>query len=143
LPEQVIHSGPAVGRVALLGADLPGLRPRLLCEQGNHVMRGEALFHDRAHPEIVFVSPISGVIDTITLGPRRSLSALVIRSETGQHEPDPVTMAMSSAAEVRAALLAQGFWPAFPDPPFRADPCPGCASRGDFRDDDARQPTRA
>jgi Na+-transporting NADH:ubiquinone oxidoreductase subunit A len=132
LPEQVIHSGPAVGRVALLGADLPGLRPRLLCEQGSHVMRGQALFHDRAHPEIVFVSPISGVIDTITLGPRRSLSALVIRSETGQHEPDPITMAMSSAAEVRAALLAQGFWPAFLTRPFGRIPAPDAQAEAIF-----------
>jgi len=132
LPEQVIHSGPAVGRVALLGADLPGLRPRLLCEQGSHVMRGQALFHDRAHPEIVFVSPVSGVVESITLGPRRSLSALVIRSEVGQHEPDPVATAMSSATEVRAALLAKGFWPAFLTRPFGRIPAPDAEAEAIF-----------
>ena len=132
LPEQVIHAGPALGRVALLGADLPGLRPKLLCEQGNHVMRGQAVFHDRAHPEIVFVSPVSGVVESITLGPRRSVSALVIRSEAGQHEPDPVTMAMSSATEVRTALLAKGFWPAFLTRPFGRIPAPEAEAEAIF-----------
>lgn len=132
LPEQVIHSVPAVGRVALLGADLPGLRPRLLCEQGSHVMRGQALFHDRVHPEIVFVSPVSGVVESITLGPRRSLSALVIRSEVGQHEPDPVATAMSSATEARAALLAKGFWPAFLTRPFGRIPAPDAEAEAIF-----------
>lgn len=132
LPKQVIHAGPAVSRVALLGADLPGLRPRLLCDQGSHVMRGQTLFHDRLHPEIVFVSPVSGVVESITLGPRRSLSALVIRSETGQHEPDPITMPMSSATEVRAALLAKGVWPAFLTRPFGRIPAPDAEAEAIF-----------
>lgn len=124
LPEQTVHDGAPVGRIALLGADLPGLRPKLLCEQGSRIRRGQAVFHDRAHPEIVFVSPVSGVVESITLGPRRSLSALVIRTETGQHEPDPAVMAMSTAAEVRAALLAKGFWAAFLTRPFGRVPAP-------------------
>lgn len=124
LPEQSIHDGAPVERIALLGVDLPGLRPKLLCAQGNRVKRGQAVFHDRAHPDVVFVSPVSGVVDSITLGPRRSLSALVIRSEIGQHEPDPVVMATSTAADLRAALLAKGFWPAFLTRPFGRVPEP-------------------
>lgn len=132
LPEQRIHDGAPVGRIALLGADLPGLRPKLLCEQGSRIKRGQAVFHDRAHPEIVFASPVSGVVESITLGPRRSLSALVIRSETGQHEPDPVIMAMSTAAEVRAALLAKGFWAAFLTRPFGRIPAPDAVPEAIF-----------
>ncbi|MCY0154838.1 hypothetical protein OEG86_24420 [Hoeflea alexandrii] len=128
----MIHAGPAVSCVALLGADLPGLRPRLMCDQGSHVMRGQTLFHDRLHPEIVFVSPVSGVVESITLGPRRSLSALVIRLEVGQHEPDPITMPMSSATEVRAALLAKGFWPAFLTRPFGRIPAPDAEAEAIF-----------
>lgn len=132
LPEQTVHDGAPVGRIALLGADLPGLRPKLLCEQGSRIKRGQAVFHDRAHPEVVFASPISGVVESITLGPRRSLSALVIRRETGHHEPDPVKMAMSSATAVRAALLANGFWPAFLTRPFGRIPAPDAAPEAIF-----------
>lgn len=132
LPEQTIHDGAPVGRIALLGADLPGLRPKLLCEQGSRIKRGQPVFHDRAHPEIVFVSPVSGAVESITLGPRRSLSALVIRSETVQHEPEPVTMAMSSATAMRAALLENGFWPAFLTRPFGRIPAPDAVPEAIF-----------
>jgi Na+-transporting NADH:ubiquinone oxidoreductase subunit A len=132
LPEQTVHDGTPVERIALLGADLPGLRPKLLCGQGDRVKRGQAVFHDRAHPDVVFVSPVSGVVDSITLGPRRSLSALVIRSETGQHEPDPVVMAMSTASDVRAALLAKGFWSAFLTRPFGRIPAPDAVPEAIF-----------
>lgn len=132
LPEQSIREGAAVARIALLGVDLPGLRPKLLCEQGSRVKRGQAVFHDRAHPEIVFVSPVAGVVESITLGPRRSLSALVIRSETGQREPDPVTMAMSSATAVRAALLENGSWPSFLTRPFGRIPAPDAVPEAIF-----------
>ena len=124
LTEQRIEEGAAVKQIALLGADLPGLRPKLLCEQSERVTRGQAVFHDRANRDVVFVSPVSGVVESITLGPRRSLSALVIRSDPDQPEPDPVVTAMTSAEEVRETLLAKGFWPAFLTRPYGRIPAP-------------------
>lgn len=132
LPEQSIHDGAPVERVALLGVDLPGLRPKLLCAQGDWLKRGQVVFHDRAHPDVAFVSPVSGVVDSITLGPRRSLSALVIRPEINQHEPDPVVMATSTAAEMRAALLAKGFWHAFLTRPYGRIPAPDAVPEAIF-----------
>jgi Na+-transporting NADH:ubiquinone oxidoreductase subunit A len=132
LPEQTVHDGAPVERIALLGADLPGLRPKLLCSQGDRVHQGQAVFHDRAHPDVVFVSPVSGVVDQITLGPRRTLSALVIRSAIAEHEPDPVAVDMSTEAELRAALLAKGFWPAFLTRPFGRIPAPDAVPEAIF-----------
>jgi len=123
LPDQTVHDGAAVKAIALLGADLPGLRPKLLCEQGDRVKRGQAVFHDRAYPEVVFVSPVSGVVNSITLGPRRSLSALVIQSDPEQPEPDSVDMSLA-AEDLRATLLAKGFWPAFRTRPYGRIPAP-------------------
>lgn len=124
LPDQTVHDGAAVKAIALLGADLPGLRPKLLCEQGDRVDRGQAVFHDRANPDVVFVSPVSGVVDSITLGPRRSLSALVIQSDSIQLEPDPVVMSLTAAADLRAMLLAKGFWAALRTRPYGRIPAP-------------------
>ncbi|MEM5470181.1 hypothetical protein WNZ14_00410 [Hoeflea sp. AS60] len=132
LTEQTIHDGPSVERIALLGADLPGLRPKLRCGQGDRVERGQVVFHDRAHPDVVLVSPVSGVVESITLGPRRSLSALVIRSENAQHDPDPLVIAKSTPAEMRSALLAQGFWPAFLTRPFGRIPAPDAVPEAIF-----------
>lgn len=122
--EQVIHDGMPVERIALLGADLLGLRPKLLCAQGDRVRRGQPVFVDRAHPEVMFVAPVSGIVEQATLGPRRSLSALVIRAEPGSKEPGPVTVAASTAADVRAMLLGQGLWSGFITRPFGRIPVP-------------------
>ena len=124
LPEQMVEEGAAVTQIALLGADLPGLRPKLLCEQGDRVRSGQPVFHDRANPDVVCVSPVSGVVESITLGPRRSLSALVIRTDLERSGPDPVVKAMTSAEEVRKTLLAQGYWPAFLTRPYGRIPAP-------------------
>lgn len=132
LPDQAIDDGLPVARIALLGADLPGLRPKLHCQQGDLIQQGQVVFHDRAHSDVVFVSPVSGVVESITLGPRRSLSALVIRSETGQQEPEPGMLATSTAAEMRAALLSKGFWPCFLTRPFGRIPAPDAVPEAIF-----------
>lgn len=124
LPEQMVEEGAAVTQIALLGADLPGLRPKLLCEQGDRVSSGQPVFYDRANPDVVCVSPVSGVVESITLGPRRSLSALVIRSDPDQSTQEPQFTAMTSASEVRETLLAKGFWPAFLTRPYGRIPAP-------------------
>jgi len=123
-PEPVIDDCFPVERVALLGADYPGLRPKLTVEQGDRVSRGQPLFHDRAHPDVVFVAPVSGVVESITLGPRRRLSALVIRAESDLSELEPVTVAGSTGAELRATLLAHGLWSGFLTRPFGRMPAP-------------------
>ena len=124
LPEQMLHESAAVKQIALLGADLPGMRPKLLCEQGDPVERGQAVFHDRANPEVVFVSPVSGIVHSITLGPRRSLSALVIASDSDQHEPAPDVVKPVTAENLRALLLAKGMWPSFLTRPYGRIPAP-------------------
>lgn len=131
-PAQSIDAGRPVRRAALLGVDMPGLRPRLLCAQGDRVSQGQPLFHDRAHPEINFTSPLSGVVQSITLGPRRTLSALVISAQTdgdasdSQSVTDPETgrVDASSAEKLRAALQAKGLWPSFLTRPFGRIPAP-------------------
>jgi Na+-transporting NADH:ubiquinone oxidoreductase subunit A len=131
-PEQTIQQASPVARVALLGIDTPGLRPKLHCDQGDEVMDGQPLFHDRAHPEIMFVSPVSGIVESVTYGPRRSLSALVIkvRPETPASEPGSVDA--TTAAGLRAALLDRGLWPSFLTRPFGRIPAPGAIADAIF-----------
>lgn len=46
-PKQVIHDGPAVKSVALLGEEYVGMRPTMLVEVGDKVKRGQGLFEDK------------------------------------------------------------------------------------------------
>ncbi len=127
-PDGPAPSGPiedvlSVTSVALLGEDWPGLRPQLKVEKGARVRVGQELFADRKHREVCFVSPVTGVVDSVTFGPRRRLDALVIRVEaTGQAG---AVASEHAAKDPREALLASGLWPAFRTRPFGSIPAPG------------------
>ena len=58
------------------------------------------------------------------MGPRRSLSALVIHVASDLSEPKPVTAAASNGAELRTTLLAHGLWSGFLTRPFGRMPAP-------------------
>ena len=61
-PRQAVEPGPAITRVALLGADAIGLRPALAVQPGDAVQRGQLLYEDRKNPGVRFTSPAAGVV---------------------------------------------------------------------------------
>ena len=80
-PSGPITDATGVTSVALLGEDWPGLRPQLKVDIGASVRQGQVLFTDRKHPDVCFVSPLAGVVESVTFGPRRTLDTLVIQAE--------------------------------------------------------------
>ena len=46
-PEQVIHDGPKISQVAVLGSDYPGMKPTMAVREGDRVIRGQVLFSDK------------------------------------------------------------------------------------------------
>ena len=116
-------------RVALLGHDYPGLRPQLLVAEGDSVTKGQALFCDRRYPDVVYVAPCSGKIESITLSDHSSLEAVVIADCTDfTSSPAPVPPAAADASMGRDTLCAtlqrHGLWPAFRTRPGDAVPPP-------------------
>ena len=110
---------------ALLGADVPGLRPRFEVEEGALVAEGQVLFRDRKHTEIAFAAPMSGRVSKLAYGPRKTLSVCCIAGD--QNAPTAESDAVSSQPDPenpRAALLERGFWPAFRTRPFGCIPAP-------------------
>ncbi len=124
-PDQSVTDKP-VTAAALLGVDYPGLRPALVVAEGDRVRVGQVLFTDRAHPSVTFVAPLSGRVASIERGPRRSLSALVIRrdADTSDDGPSDAPIDTASPDTLRAALLSRGLWPAFRARPFGHIPAP-------------------
>jgi Na+-transporting NADH:ubiquinone oxidoreductase subunit A len=115
----------AAGSAALLGSDMPGLRPRFEVEEGASVAEGQTVFRDRKHPAVAYVAPIAGRISTLVYGPRRTLSACIITAE-GAPPKSPTGDALdaSSHAAPRSVLLERGLWPAFRTRPFGRTPDP-------------------
>lgn len=50
VPEQHVSTGASICHVALLGNDYMGMRPSMLVQEGDRVVKGQALFEDKKIP---------------------------------------------------------------------------------------------
>lgn len=124
-----------VQSVALLGLDYPGLRPRMLVEQGQHVVAGDPLFFDKRDPEVMFTAPASGTISRINRGARRVLLSVVIDIDAEQPEyldGQLAARAEPGADEIRAVLYTSGLWTAFRTRPYSKVPQSGTRPQSIF-----------
>ena len=110
--------------MAILGNDWPGLRPHLEVALGETVARGQTLFTDRMHRDVHFVSPVHGIVEDISYGPRRTLDTLVVRLSRNDQQ---YTMDNFDSNRPRELLLSSGLWPAFRTRPFGIIPAPDAA----------------
>ncbi|WP_116131883.1 Na(+)-translocating NADH-quinone reductase subunit A [Tropicimonas sp. IMCC34043] len=126
-PEQVIHPGPQVGSVALVGPDYLGLKPRMLVAEGDAVDRGTPLFCDKDSPEVVFVSPVTGRVGAINRGDRRVLESVVIEvTDAAAEGVDFGVLPQGAGAdEIAARICAAGLWTGFRARPYSRIPAAG------------------
>ncbi len=127
-PEQVIHDGPDIQHVALIGRDYNGLKPRLLVSEGEEVAHGQPLFIDKRDPGVSYCSPGKGIVSAINRGPRRVLDSVVVRLKASALENvsfEPLSSAQSETLErgqVIERLQKSGLWTAFRTRPFSRVP---------------------
>ncbi|TNV17258.1 Na(+)-translocating NADH-quinone reductase subunit A [Buttiauxella sp. B2] len=128
LPEQQIHDGPAIPLVALLGEEYVGMRPSMLVQEGDKVLKGQPLFEDKTNPGVFFTAPASGTVAAINRGERRVLQSLVIEVQGDEQVVferfAPENLAKLARETVQAQLLASGLWTAFRTRPFSKTPQP-------------------
>ncbi len=121
-PAQSVAETVATDRVAVLGADYPGLRPNLLVAEGERVLLGQPLFGDRGMPDVKFTAPASGVVTAIHRGARRRLQSVVIQRDGNKERAfdswSGSKLGQLDRHSVRENLLASGLWTAFRARPF-------------------------
>jgi Na+-transporting NADH:ubiquinone oxidoreductase subunit A len=108
------------GLVAVKPADFKGIEPKLLVKPGHEVLTGTPLFYHKAHPEIVFVSPVAGTVEAVNRGERRKLLEVVVRAgSTPGYEPlEKGSPASMDREAVLKQILASGLWPAIIQRPY-------------------------
>ncbi|AYN27425.1 Na(+)-translocating NADH-quinone reductase subunit A [Buttiauxella sp. 3AFRM03] len=128
LPEQQIHDGPAIPLVALLGEEYVGMRPSMLVQEGDKVLKGQPLFEDKKNPGVLFTAPASGTVKAINRGERRVLQSLVIEVQGDEQVVferfAPDNLAKLPRETVQSQLLASGLWTALRTRPFSKAPQP-------------------
>ena len=117
-PKQEIHDGPSVQRVALIAADYPYMKPKMLVKEGDSVKRGQPLFDDRKANAVRFTSPAAGTVVAVNRGARRVLVSVVIEvKESGEADDNHAFEAYDAdtaldGQKVRALLYESGMWTA-------------------------------
>ncbi len=109
--EKSVVELPIGERYAVSPLAFEGVVPKLLVAEGDKVLAGDALFYDKAHPEVMFTSPVSGTISAVRRGAKRKLLAIEVAADTEQnYKPFNIDLAKASREEIVAALLQSGLW---------------------------------
>ena len=118
--EQKLVSVKAADKVTLVPDDFVGSTPKVVVKAGEAVKAGDVLFTDKLHPEIKFVSPVSGTVEEVVRGERRKvLGVVVVNDGKGiSVELPAVNPTSASADEIKSALLNAGVWPFIKQRPY-------------------------
>ncbi|MEM0702849.1 Na(+)-translocating NADH-quinone reductase subunit A [Enterobacter quasihormaechei] len=129
VPEQHVTTGATIHHVAIVGDDYVGMRPAMLVQEGDRVIKGQALFEDKKNPGVMFTAPASGTVVAIHRGERRVLQSVVIHIEGDEKREfarfDAADLATLSHDAVQTQLLESGLWTALRTRPYSKTPMPG------------------
>lgn len=129
VPEQHVTTGASIHHVAIVGDDYVGMRPAMLVQEGDRVIKGQALFEDKKNPGVMFTAPASGTVVAIHRGERRVLQSVVIQIEGDEKREfarfDAADLATLSHDAVQTQLLESGLWTALRTRSYSKTPVPG------------------
>ena len=114
-PENRLEQAAEPPQVGVETSDFPGIKPKLLVAEGDRVQTGQPLFFDKNDRDVQFVSPATGVVSAVELGPRRFLERVVIRPEgedtfASPERVDPDQIATVDRATLITAMKRSGLW---------------------------------
>ena len=97
---------------ALQPDDFEGVKPKVVVKEGDKVKAGDALFINKAYPEVKFASPVSGTVKLVERGERRKVLSVQVEADKKQEFVDfgKKDAQKLSGEEVKKALLEAGLF---------------------------------
>ena len=127
-PEQVIHDGPDVNSVAIIGFDYVGMKPTMAVKEGDRVKLGQLLFSDKRTEGVRYTAPAAGIVSAINRGERRVLQSVVIDVDGNDQEIfsqySVAELATLDRAAIVGNLVSSGLWTALRTRPYSKVPAP-------------------
>ncbi len=93
------------GEYALVPDDFTGVKPKVVVKEGDIVRVGDALFVDKQHPEVKFVSPVSGTVSMVERGERRKLLSIRVKADGKQQ-----ACQFDTKGDVKTLMLESGLF---------------------------------
>lgn len=111
-PSAELFEVPQADAYALMPDDFVGVTPKAVVKEGESVKAGTALFIDKNHPEVKFVSPVSGVVLGVDRGERRKILTIRVKPDKEQSYVDfgKKDVAKLTPDEVKLALMEAGIF---------------------------------
>lgn len=105
---------------AIKPPDFLGLTPKMDVKVGSEVKAGSPLFHNKYKENVLFTSPVSGIVSAINRGERRRILEVVVESDKKQvfesfSSGDTSSM---SRQQIKDNLLKSGLWPFIRQRPY-------------------------
>lgn len=122
------------GFYALIPDDFTGVTPKVVVKEQEYVMAGGPLFVDKNHPELKFVSPVSGVVTSVERGARRKVMSITVEAAAEQdyEEFGKKDVSKMSGEQVKEALLNGGMFAFIKQRPYDVVADPTVAPRAIF-----------
>ena len=110
--EEVLRGGVTSEFVRICPRDFHGITPKPLIKVGDKVKAGDALFYAKDHEEMLFASPVSGVVNAIERGEKRRILNFEIKADSTIEYVDYGVKNVESLTsdEVKSSLLSAGLW---------------------------------
>ena len=133
-PAQEVISVKQPDIYALVPDDFYGVTPKVVVKEQEYVMAGGALFVDKNHPEVKFVSPVSGVVTSVERGARRKVMSITVQAAAEQDyvEFGKKEVSQMTGAQVKELLLEAGMFAFFTQRPYGITADPTVAPKGIF-----------
>lgn len=122
------------GFYALCPDDFTGVTPKVVVKEQEYVLAGGPLFIDKNHPEVKFVSPVSGVVTSVERGARRKVLSITVEAAPEQdfEEFGKQNVSTMNGEAVKEALLGSGMFAFIKQRPYDVVADPTVAPRAIF-----------
>lgn len=110
--EQVLRGTVTSELVKICPEDFHGITPKLAVKINDAVKAGDTLFYEKNYPEMLFASPVSGVVTDIVRGEKRRILNIVVKADNDIKYVDygKKEVATLTAEAVKKSILDAGIW---------------------------------